>query len=76
MVTGQTTQIIQIPHFLAGRFLTSRKPPSHQHQNLSTQVSQDKNLPLVEQTPRYENSDENNSNTRPVDAVAGIATQH
>ena len=39
MVTGQTAQTNQVPEFLTGRILTPRNPPSHQHQNLSTQVS-------------------------------------
>ena len=73
-VTGQTTQTNQNPEFLTGRTLTPRNPPSTQHQNLSTQVSQDNNLPLIEQTPN-QNSDANNSINRLVDAIAGIATQ-
>ena len=75
MVTGQTAQTNQFHEFLTGRFLTPRNPPSHQYQNLSTQVSQDNNLPVVEQTPRNQNSDANNSINRLVDAIAGIATQ-
>ena len=75
MVTGQTTQTNQFPEFLTGRILTPRKPPSHQYQNLSTQVSQDNNLPVVEQTPGNQNSDANNSINRLADAIAGIATQ-
>ena len=75
MVTGQTTQTNQFPEFLTGRNLTPRNPPSHQYQNLSTQVSQDNNLPVVEQTPRNQNSDANKSINRLADAIAGIATQ-
>ena len=75
MVTGQTSQTNQIPEFLTGRILTPRNPPSHQYQNLSTQVIQDNILPMVEQTPRNQNSDTNNSINRLVDAIAGIATQ-
>ena len=75
MVTGQTTQTNQIPEFLLGQFLTPCNPPSNQYQSLSTQVSQDNNLPVVEQTPRNQNSDANNSLNRLVDAIAGIATQ-
>ena len=74
-VTGQTAQTIQFPTFLTGRIQTPRNPPSHQYQNLSTQVSQDNNLPMVEQTPRNQNSDANNSINRLPDAIAGIATQ-
>ena len=40
MVTGQTAQTNQIPEFLTGHISTPRNPPSHQHQDLSTQVSQ------------------------------------
>ena len=47
MVTGQTAQRNQFPEFLTGRIVTPRNPPSHQYQNLSTQVSQDNNLPVV-----------------------------
>ena len=75
MVTGQTAQTNQFPEFLTGRIVTPRNPPSHQYQNLSTQVSQDNNLPVVEQTPRNQNSDANNSINRLADASAGIATQ-
>ena len=75
MVTGQTAQTNQFPEFLTGRIVTPRNPPSHQYQNPSTQVSQDNNLPVVEQTPRNQNSDENNSINLLSDAIAGIATQ-
>ena len=75
IVTGQTAQTNQTPEFFTGRILTPRNPPSHQHRNLSTQVSQSNNLPMVEQTPRSQNSDANNSINRPADAIAGIATQ-
>ena len=61
LVTGQPAQTNQFPEFLTGRIVTPRNPPSHQYQNLSTQVSQDNNLPVVEQTPRNQNSDANNS---------------
>ena len=75
MVTGQTAQPNQFPEFLTGRIVPPRNPPSHQYQNLSTQVSQDNNLPVVEQIPRNQNSDANNSINRLADAIAGIATQ-
>ena len=75
MVTGKTAQTKQFPEFLTGRIVTPRNPPSHQYQNLSTQVLQDNNLPTVEQTPRNQNSDANNSINRLADAIAGIATQ-
>ena len=75
MVRGQTAQTNQIPEFLNGRLLTPRNQPSHQYQNLSTQVPQDNNLPMVERTPRIQNSDANNSINRLADAIAGIATQ-
>ena len=75
MVTGQTAKPNQFPEFLTGRIVTPRNPPSHQYQNLSTQVSQDNNLPVVEQKPRNQNSDANKSIERLADAIAGIATQ-
>ena len=75
MVTGQTAQTNQFPELLTGRIVTPRNPPSHQYQNLPTQVSQDNNLPMVEQTPRNQNLDANNSINRLADAIAGIATQ-
>ena len=75
MVTGQTAQTNQFPEFLTGRIVKPRNPPSHQYQNLSTQALQDNNLPMVEQTPRNQNSDANNSINRLADAIAGIATQ-
>ena len=75
MLTGQTTKTNQIPEFLTGRVLTTRNPPPHQNQNLSTQVSQNTNLPMVEQMPRTQNLEANNSINRLVDAIAGIATQ-
>ena len=75
MVTGQTAQTNQFPEFLTGRIITPHKSPLHQYQNLSTQVSQDNNLPVVEQTPRNQNLEANNSINRLADAIAGIATQ-
>ena len=51
MLTGQTSQTNQIPELLTGRILTPRNPPSHQHQNLSTQVSNNIKSPMVEHTP-------------------------
>ena len=75
MVTGQTAQTNQFPEFHSGRTQTPRNPPSHQYQNLSTQVSQDNNLPVVEQTPRNQNLDANNSIKRLAEAIAGITTQ-
>ena len=74
-VTGQTTQTNQFAEFLTGSIQTRRNPSSHQYQNLSTQVSQDNKLPVVEQTPRHQNSDANNSNNRLADAIAAITTQ-
>ena len=52
MVTGQTARTNQIPEFLTERVLTPRNPQSNHCQNLLRQVSQDNNLPMVEQTPR------------------------
>ena len=75
MVTGQTAQTNQFPEFLTGRILTPRNPPSHQYQNLSTQVSQDNMSPVVQPTPRNQNSDANNSINRLAEVSAGIATQ-
>ena len=75
VVTGQTAQTDQFPEFLTGRIITPRKSPLHQYQNLSTQVSQDNNLPVVEQTPRNQNLEANNSINPLADAIAGIATQ-
>ena len=75
LVTGQTAQINQIPEFLTGRTLTQRNPLSHKYQSLSTQVSQDNKLPMVEQTLRNQNSDAKSFINRLADAIAGIATQ-
>ena len=75
MVTEQTTQTNQFPEFLTGRTITPRESPLHQYQNLSTQVSQDNNLPVVEQTPTNQNLEANNSINRLADAIAGITTQ-
>ena len=76
MVRGQTDQTNQFPEFLTGRSQTPRNPPSHRYQNLSTQVSQDNNLPVVElRTPRNQNLDAKNSVNRLADAIAGISTQ-
>ena len=75
MVTGQTAQTNQFPEFLTGRIQTPRSPSSHQYQNLSTQVIQDNNLPVVEQTPTNQNLEANNSINRLADAIAGITTQ-
>ena len=75
MVTGQTVQKNQIPEFFTGRILSPRNPPSHQYQNLSTQVPQDNNLLVVEQTPRNQNLDAKISFNPLADAITGIATQ-
>ena len=75
MVTGQTAHTNQIPEFFTGRTQTPRNPSSHQYQNLSTQVSPDHNLPVVEQTPTNQNLDANNSINHLADAIAGITTQ-
>ena len=74
-VTRQTVHTNQIPEFLTGRTQTPRNPSSHQYQNLSTQISQDNYLPVVEQTPANQNLDANNSINRLADAIAGITTQ-
>ena len=75
MVTGQKAQTNQFIEFLTERIVTPRNPPLLQYQNLATQVSQDNNLPVIEQTPRNQNSDANNSINRLADAIAGITTQ-
>ena len=75
MVTGQLVQTNQFPEFLTGRIHTPRNPSALQYQNLSTQVSQDNNLPVVERTPTNQNLDANNSINRLADAIAGITTQ-
>ena len=75
MVTGQTAQTNQFSEFLTGRIQTPRNPSFHQYQNLSTQVSQDNNLPVVEQTPTNQNLEANNSVNRLADAIAGITIQ-
>ena len=74
-VTGQPARTNHFSEFLTGRIQTPRNPSSDQYQNLSTQVIQDNNLPMVEQTPRNQNSDANNSINRLADTIAGIATQ-
>ena len=75
MATEQTSQTNQFPEFLTGRIQTPRNPPSHQFQNLSTQVSQDNNLSVVEQPPTNQILDANNSINRLADAIVGITTQ-
>ena len=60
---------------LTGCILTARDPPSHQHQNLSTQVSQDNILPTVEHTPRNQNSDSIHSINRLAESITGNASQ-
>ena len=74
MATGQTTETNQIPEVLTGSILTPRSAPSYQNHNLSTQVSQDKNLPMVEHKPRNQNSHTNNSIYHFADAIAETAT--
>ena len=75
MATRQAIQTNQILEIFTGRILTPRNPPSHQHQNLSRQVSQDNNLLMSEQTPKNSNSNANISIDRLADAIAGITTQ-
>ena len=74
--TSQRDVIFGISYnlFLTGRTQTPRNPPSHQYQNLSTQLSQDNNLP-VEQTPTNQNLYAINSINCLADAIAGITTQ-
>ena len=74
MLTGETAQTSQILEIPTRRILAQLNPP-HQHRDLSTQVSRDNSLPMIEQTPRNQNSHANTLNNRIVDAVAGIATQ-
>ena len=47
IMTGQTAETTQFPVFLTGPILTPHYQPTHLHQNLSTEVSQDHNLPIV-----------------------------
>ena len=75
MVTVQTPQTNQLPEFITWRNLTPRNSASPQHQVLSTQVSQNNNLPMLEEIPRDQNLDTNKSINRLVDAIAGFATQ-
>ena len=75
MVAGQRVETSKIPEFFTVRILTLHIPPSHQLQNPSTQVSQDNNLPMVETTPRNQNSDANNFIIRLAETIAGIETQ-
>ena len=49
MVTRKTAQTIQITEFFTGRILKPRESPSHQHQELSTEVSQYNILPMFEE---------------------------
>ena len=64
MMKGETAPTNQNPEFHRGRIVTPRGPPSHQHQNMPTQISKDKNLPKVEFTPRYQISNSNSSINR------------
>ena len=72
---SRDNNVRQVSNGNAGRILTPRNPPSHQHQKLSTQISQDHNLPTVEKTSRNHNSDANNSKNSLAVAIAGIASQ-
>ena len=75
MVTAQTAQIYRIPEFLQKRILLPPEPPSHQHQKLSTRVSQENIISMVEHIPRNQNSDSNNFIRHLIEANTGIATQ-
>ena len=74
-MTGQAAKTNEIPEFLTVCILTPSNPSSYRHQNLLTQVSQDNNLPMIERTPRNQNSDANNFNNCPAEAIAGSANQ-
>ena len=74
MATGETPQAIQIPEFLKRRILRPRDAPIIQHQNFSTQVSEDNNLPIVEQTTKNQNSQSNDCISCLAEVIAGIAT--
>ena len=52
LLTGETVRTNQVPDFLKGRTRTPHKQQSHQYQNLSTQVSNDIKLPMIEHTPK------------------------
>ena len=74
MMIGQIAKTNQILEFLIGRILTPDDPPSHQQQNISTQVSQDDILPVVEQPPHQNSgSCSNNSISCLAEAIAAIA---
>ena len=75
IMTRQTAQRNQVPEFLTGCILKPHNPPSHHCQNLSAQISQNHNIPMVEQTPRNQNSDRNNCISPQCYAIARIATQ-
>ena len=75
MMRGETTQTNQVPELPTGGKSPPREPPSEQHQNQSTKISRDKILPLVEHTPRNQNSNTSNSINRLLEAIAGFVTQ-
>ena len=77
MVTGQTALPNQFPEFLTGRIVTPCNHATHHHINIRScqHKYHNNNLPVVEQTPRNQISDANNSINRLADAIAGIATQ-
>ena len=75
MVTRQTAQTNQILQFLTGCILTPINPPSHQHQNLSTQISLDSSFSMVEKTSGNRKSESKKSISHLVEAISGFVNQ-
>ena len=75
MVTGKTAQASQIPEFPTAQILTQLDTPSHKYQTLSTQASQNNNLPLVQHTQKHQNSVSINSISCLSEANAGFTSQ-
>ena len=72
-MTRQATKTNQIPEFFTGLNIIPRNATSHQHQNVSTQFSQNNIQPMVEKTPRNQKSESKKPISRLVEAIAGIA---
>ena len=75
IATARTVQTNQIPEFLTERKPTPCNPETHQHQNLSTQISPHNIFGIVEQAAKNVNSETKELTNRLVEVIAGIATK-
>ena len=78
MVTGHNAPHNSVPEYLTVRIQTQSNPlppQFNQPQNITTHISSNKTLPMVERTPQRQNLDSSKTINELVEAVPGIASQ-